>query len=247
MLRSRILRRLLPFRSQSLQRSPLESFPAGLGTARALSSAVLSQPLTESDGPNRAPWGLFFSRGSKFASGYSALTRKPLDSIMNVESVKYASPEELTTIWNEYHIGRGHISAVMGIQLYQAFEHRAKTCPLFVIPIKRGMGYITLLVQAQMPYLLFTGLGDYQARGADATPYLTVTHYQELAPTKGLVLVRGDVVLTSKLTDAEARTALEIAHSFYLRDSRFRMVQNFNNRADEFEFREVLRELGLLG
>lgn len=101
MLRSRILRRLLPFRSQSLQRSPLESFPAGLGTARALSSAVLSQPLTESDGPNRAPWGLFFSRGSKFASGYSALTRKPLDSIMNVESVKYASPEELTTIWNE--------------------------------------------------------------------------------------------------------------------------------------------------
>lgn len=57
-----------------------------------------------------------------------------------------------------------------------------------------------------MPYMLFTGLDDYRARGSDATPFLTVTHYTEFSESKGLVLVRGDVVLTSKLSDKEVRT-----------------------------------------
>jgi ATP synthase F1 complex assembly factor 1 len=54
-----------------------------------------------------------------------------------------------------------------------------------------------------MPHLLLAGLNDYRARGSDATPYLTVTHYTDFAETKGVVLVRGDGVLTSKLSDKE--------------------------------------------
>ncbi|KAL2611579.1 hypothetical protein R1flu_023271 [Riccia fluitans] len=245
MMRSQVIPRLLPLRASAVKRNPVGSPSVDLGATRAISSAALHEK-AKAEGSDRAPWGLFFTRGSKFATGYSAMTRKPLDSIMKVESVKFRDAEEITQIWNDYHIGRGHISAVMGSQLYAGFEQRAKACPFFVIPIKQGMGYMTLFVQAQMPYMLFTSLGDYQARGPDATPYLTVSHYDDLAKTKGIVLVRGDVVLTSKLSDAQARTALEAAHSFYLRDNRYRMVQNFNQRAEEFEFRDVLRELGLL-
>ncbi|CAM6128152.1 unnamed protein product [Calypogeia fissa] len=182
---------------------------------------------------------------SAFASGYSALTRKTLDSIMKLESVKDASPEDLTTIWNEYHIGRGHVSAVMGSPLFEKLQQRASSCPLFVIPVRRGQGYVTLLMQAQMPYLLFTGLNDYRARGSDATPYLTVTHYTEFSETKGLVLVRGDVVLTGKLSDKEAIAALEAAHSFYLTDSRYKLLTTFNKDSQDFEFRDVLRELNM--
>ena len=54
-----------------------------------------------------------------------------------------------------------------------------------------------------MPYMLFTALEDYRARGTEASPYFTVIHFTELVPTKGLVLVRGDVVFTSKLSDDE--------------------------------------------
>ncbi|ONK55239.1 uncharacterized protein A4U43_UnF6040 [Asparagus officinalis] len=62
-------------------------------------------------------------------------------------------------------------------------------------------------------------LEDYKARGTQASPYFTVTYYTEFAETKGLVLVRRDIVLTSKLTDDEARCLVQTAHSFYLNDT----------------------------
>ena len=54
-----------------------------------------------------------------------------------------------------------------------------------------------------MPHLLFTALEDYRVRGSSAAPFLTATHYTELWESKGVVLVRGDVVLPNKLSDAE--------------------------------------------
>jgi len=97
----------------------------------------------------------------------------------------------------------------------------------------------------QMPYMIFTGLEDYKARGTQASPYYTVTHYTEFAETKDTVLIRGDVVFTSKLTDSEAKTLLETAHSFYLNDTRYRLVERFNKETHDFEFGDVLQVLDM--
>jgi ATP synthase mitochondrial F1 complex assembly factor 1 len=96
-----------------------------------------------------------------------------------------------------------------------------------------------------MPYMIFTGLEDYKARGSQASPYFTVTHYTEFAETKDTVLIRGDVVFTSKLTDEEAKCLLETAQSFYLNDVRYRHVERFNKETHEFEFKDVLQVLDM--
>jgi ATP synthase mitochondrial F1 complex assembly factor 1 len=97
----------------------------------------------------------------------------------------------------------------------------------------------------QMPYMIFTGLEDYKARGSRASPYFTVTHYTEFAETKDTVLIRGDVVFTSKLTDEEAKCLLETAQSFYLNDVRYRHVERFNKETHEFEFKDALQVLDM--
>lgn len=102
-----------------------------------------------------------------------------------------------------------------------------------------------MFMQVQMPYIIFTGLEDYKARGTQASPYYTVTHYTEFAETKDTVLIRGDVVFTSKLTDSEAKTLLETAHSFYLNDVRYRLVERFNKETHDFEFGDVLKVLDM--
>lgn len=91
--------------------------------------------------------------------------------------------------------------------------------------------------------MLFTGLEDYKTRGTQASPYFTVTHYTEFAESKGVVLVRGDVVLPSKLSDSEARWLLETSQTFYLNDAKYRLVERFNKETHEFEFNDVLRAL----
>lgn len=98
-----------------------------------------------------------------------------------------------------------------------------------------------------MPHMLFTGLEDYKARGTQAAPYFTITYYKEFAETKDIVLVRGDVVFTSKLSDSEAKWLLETAQSFYLNDSRYKLVERFNKETQDFEFKDVLRVLDMPG
>ncbi|CAM8935039.1 hypothetical protein QQ045_012527 [Rhodiola kirilowii] len=191
-------------------------------------------------------WSLIGSvRTSKFASGFTPLQLKPLGSIIDIDRVKDRSPEDIVSAWDDYHLGRGHIGLSMKAQLYNQLEHRAATCKYFVIPLWRGSGYITMFTQVQMPHILFTGLEDYKARGTQAAPYFTVTHYKEFAESKDLVLVRGDIVFSSKLTDSEAKWLLETAHSFYLNDVRYKLVEQFNRETQDFEFRDVLQALDI--
>ncbi|KAG2308978.1 hypothetical protein Bca52824_028726 [Brassica carinata] len=183
-------------------------------------------------------------RNSRFASGFTPLQPKPLDSIMDLERAKTKSSEELTSIWDDYHLGRGHIGMTMKAQLYRLLEQRAAECRYFVIPLWRGSGYITMFAQVEAPHMIFTGLEDYKARGTQA-PYLTSTFYTELSETKDLVFIRGDVVFTSKLTDEEAKWIMETAQSFYLNDTRYKLLERFNKHTHEFEFKDVLQALDM--
>ncbi|MCO5606599.1 hypothetical protein L7F22_060787 [Adiantum nelumboides] len=139
------------------------------------------------------------------------------------------------------------ISAVLSKEQFNTVQHRAKTCPLFVVPLQQGNGYTSFFLQAQMPHMLFTGLEDYKRRGTNASPYLTVAHYTELADSKGLVLVRGDIVFPSKLNDIQVcwDKTNGVSHSFFLHDSRFSLVEQFNEDSADFEFQDVLRELNI--
>ncbi|KAL5575322.1 hypothetical protein UlMin_017021 [Ulmus minor] len=191
-------------------------------------------------------WGsIGFVRTSKFATGFTPLQPKPLESILDMERVKDRSPEDIASIWDDYHLGRGHIGASMKASLYHLLEQRAADCRYFVIPVWKGSGYTTMFVQVQMPHILFTGLEDYKARGTQAAPYFTITYYKEFAETKDLVLIRGDVVFASKLSDSEAKWLLETAQSFYLNDSRYKLVKTFNKETRDFEFKDVLRALDM--
>lgn len=182
-------------------------------------------------------------RGSRFATGFTPLQPKPLNSIIDLDRAQNYPQEELVSIWDDYHLGRGHIGASMKATLYSLMEQRAATCRYFVIPLWKGSGYTSMFIQVQMPYILFTGLEDYKARGTQASPFLTVTHYTEFADSKDIVLIRGDVVFTSKLSDLEAKWLMETAQSFYLNDTRYKLVERFNKETHEFEFKDVLQTL----
>jgi hypothetical protein len=77
---------------------------------------------------------------------------------------------------------------------------------MFVLPLARpGGGIETLLLQWQLPVMLATSLEEFKQRGSGATPYLTMTHYEELGPKKGVVLIRGDVLQEQRLSVTEVR------------------------------------------
>jgi ATP synthase F1 complex assembly factor 1 len=90
--------------------------------------------------------------------------------------------------------------------------------------------------------LLATSLEDFKRRGAAAPPHLVVTHYPELANSKGLVLVRGDLVhVGGSLAGAAAPSLLRRAYDHYLDDVKYkRYVEAFNKRPAEFDWAALL-------
>ncbi|PKA46327.1 hypothetical protein AXF42_Ash020851 [Apostasia shenzhenica] len=237
-----------------VQKSSFGSFPRSLFSTSPVSSgrffSVGGNLSTFGAGRKESVWCDFlkraavgFSRGSRFATGFTPLQPKPLSSIIDVDRAKTRSPEDLISVWDDYHLGRGHISAAIKAPLYHLLEQRSLSCRYFVIPVWRETGYTNMFIQVQMPHMLFTGLEDYKARGTQACPYFTVTHYTEFAESKGVVLVHGDIVFASKLSDSEASWLLETAQTFYLNDVRYKLVERFNKETREFEFNDVLRAL----
>ncbi|XP_042406040.1 uncharacterized protein LOC121996225 [Zingiber officinale] len=229
------LARHLKFPTSSMIGSPLH---------RPLLSSLLEHPIRESFPGDHLQWRSVGSRrGSQFATGFNPLESKQLGSIIDLERATNCSPEELVSVWDDYHLGRGHIGASMKAKLYHLLNQRSLTCRHFVIPLWKGSGYTNMFLQVQMPHMIFTGLEDYKARGTQASPYFAVTYYTEFAESKDIVLIRGDVVFTSKLSDSEAKWLLDTAHAFYLNDGKYKLVERFNKETHEFEFKDVLRAL----
>ncbi|KAH7438330.1 hypothetical protein KP509_04G010300 [Ceratopteris richardii] len=185
------------------------------------------------------------AQNARHMSGFSALAPRNLDSILKLDTVRHASPEQVASLWDKYHSGRGLVGTIISKGQFDTIQYRAKSCPFFVLPLQQLDGYTSFFLQAQVPHFLFTGLEDYKIRGTNASPYMTVAHYTELSESKGLVLVRGDIVFPGKLTDTQARRLIELSHSFFLQDSRFKLMEQFNKESAEFEFEDVLKELNI--
>lgn len=68
-------------------------------------------------------------------------------------------------------------------------------------------GLVVLLSQAQPPHVLFTTVDEFRTLGPDAPAHVVVTHYCELAESKGVVLWRADVVSPALLALASTLPA----------------------------------------
>mmetsp|Transcript_3845 Transcript_3845/g.10905 ORF Transcript_3845/g.10905 Transcript_3845/m.10905 type:complete len:325 (+) Transcript_3845:184-1158(+) len=117
--------------------------------------------------------------------------------------------------------------------------------PLFVLPVmKPGGGYFNLLLQSQMPFVLFTSLEEFRSMGTAAPSHLHITHYTELKDDKDVVFVRADVTSNSgDVTIKEARTLMALLHSYYLDPRGYLKVHTFNHTPDSFDFDELLGEI----
>jgi hypothetical protein len=54
-----------------------------------------------------------------------------------------------------------------------------------------------------MPFVLFTTLEEFRKHQSNAPAHMTVTMYPELVESKGLALLRGDIVTDSIINPSE--------------------------------------------
>ena len=104
---------------------------------------------------------------------------------------------------------------------------------MFLFPVKKASGFFNLVLQNQDKSFIYTFLEDYKNDPSTATPYLVVTLYDELSFSKGLVLVRGDII--GDLTVVESEKLFLMTKEFYSIEHLNKKVVDFNKNSRKFD------------
>ena len=69
---------------------------------------------------------------------------------------------------------------------------------------------------------------------------MVLTCFDELQESKGIVLVRGDII--SHLDEDEGYTIMAQTLNGYMQDHKYDTIHNFNNRPDSFEYESYISQ-----
>lgn len=115
---------------------------------------------------------------------------------------------------------KNRVGGTLSAAAYGDFTEHVSEAPMLVWPLRKEVpsggsssgegekekekesGLVVLLSQAQLPHVLFTTVDEFRALGPDAPAHVVLTHYAELAESKGVVLWRADVVSPALLVSA---------------------------------------------
>lgn len=149
---------------------------------------------------------------------------KPLSSIMALDKLQDESAEKIKELWTGYHTLKNKLSAAIPVDVYTRLVAKARQYPQFVLPLPRTItsdadesiqpgetkqgyemqfmewGFLPSASSKHLPTtVLFTPLAEYKLRQEFAQPLLVLTHYTDLAESKGLVLMRGEITSNEEL------------------------------------------------
>ena len=136
---------------------------------------------------------------------------KTLGEVTHVELLEKENADAIATIWRDYHEGKsGRIGLKVEPEAYRLLEKRSEQCPIFVMPIHKSPGrFLSLVMQAKLPYVSFTAIDDFRKLQEAATPMMVAAHYPELIDSKGLALVQAAHVDATTAGAAEHLTGQE--------------------------------------
>jgi hypothetical protein len=185
-------------------------------------------------------------------SGFTYPGPTKLKDITKLPLLERETPENIRGIWLKYHNEdvradgkRPTFGDTFQKDQYSLLKLRAQQCPMFVLPVVRPKGYITMVTQWQDRFCLITSLEEFQKRRSFSFPHVAVQFFTELMDSKSLVLSRTEL-FSPDLNREEGILLYNNLMRFYLQDREFRkFVEPFNKRPNEFDFNALLKEVSL--
>jgi len=226
--RSALARRLMhahsggKMTSMALTTPALPHLSGGIMARHRATSTVLAMPTTRTT--------------------FSFAGPRVLDDVIKTSLLENKTGSELADIWCSYHETKDH---VIGIVMKGAdgenVLRRASQCPFFVQPVFRDDGFFMMVSQFQAPsHFLMAYLEDYKMDPSSATPLLTFSVFDDYSESKGVTLVRCDI-LNNNLDKEESLKVVESVLENY--KSMFGVVQTFNERPNSFDINDYISRM----
>lgn len=178
---------------------------------------------------------------------------KHLSSFIDIGKTLELPEREIEYIWRLRHARDPQsLCAVIPKSTYEHIARTARSHPQFILPLPReGQGAEIHFLQWTFPTpttaaVLFTHLAEFKLRGEFAQPHTVVTHHLDLADTKGLILLQGNVMEGRGVSVDEARWLLMCLQKFYggteEGTEREKLLRQFTEGDGGFKVEELLEE-----
>jgi ATP synthase F1 complex assembly factor 1 len=166
-----------------------------------------------------------------------------LSAYAKPELLEKEAPEDVRRIWLQFHSSKACISAAIPTETAKLLSDRLEESPDFVLPLplvqSDGGEYTVMYQQGTGNVIQYTSVHEFNSYREHALPYLNLYFYDELAESKGLVLMRGDVN-AQKMTVEQAQMLMHHVQIYYLSPVHYRFAEVFNKRPKEFDFEMML-------
>jgi len=176
--------------------------------------------------------------------------RPSLDDIVKLDLLRDKSKDDIEHIWLEYHKGgaKNVVSAVAPPGALKAMTLRAAENPQFLYAVPRGQGMEFVLGQWKKADCYFTPLIQYQTHGENAPVAFTVHHFDELADSNGVVLMRGefDPNVFSAIEAQFLSMQMQMYYGENAKPSKRRLLHTFNHDPKHFKHMDVVAELDMM-
>lgn len=171
-------------------------------------------------------------------SGVTAAGPSRLSDVAKVPLLQQETAIRVREIWLERF--RGHERVVAGALAAEEFETlraNAAACPIFLVPIPRGEGYLNMMWQAQENRFIVRSVEAFQ-RGSEQVD-LGIVLFPELLESHKIALLHAELQST-QITKQEAARVVRYVREAYADPVRFSWVQRFNERPREFDYDEFM-------
>ena len=220
-----------------------------LAARRARALAAVAPALLTAPRPLLLPSSSFATDGGTVAPSPTRLR-----DVLRTDALLGKTGDDVGAIWLAHHGGKGggggagkhRVGAVLPAAEYALFAARARASPTFVLPLaKPGGGLLTLVAQVQAPVTLITTLDEFRRAGAAAPAHAVVTHYPDYVATKGVCLVRGDVLGPHVVSVGDVSFLIALLHKCYVDDAGHALVRAFNHAPAGFDYDRLLAWAGM--
>eukprot|EP00933_Yihiella_yeosuensis_P075551 TRINITY_DN8499_c2_g1_i1.p1 TRINITY_DN8499_c2_g1~~TRINITY_DN8499_c2_g1_i1.p1 ORF type:complete len:229 (+),score=30.37 TRINITY_DN8499_c2_g1_i1:105-791(+) len=163
-----------------------------------------------------------------------------LSDLAKVPLLKQETPVRVREIWLEQY--RNSLTTVAGVlseQQYSELHKNSEACPMFIVPVPRGEGYLNLVWQVQGQNFLYKTLDGFQSNSPLLD--LSVTLFTELQASHQLVLLHSKIA-TNLLTKDEAARIIRYTREAYSDPEFFAWVKRFTHSPREFDYEEFMKE-----
>ncbi|KAN0030497.1 hypothetical protein ACTA71_009136 [Dictyostelium dimigraforme] len=165
-----------------------------------------------------------------------------LNEVVKIELMEKEDAATVKDIWLQYHLKKDCLCAVIPKDIYKKLIERSKACPLFIFPLPGDKGFISMLYQNQGDHFVFTYLEQFKKHSVNAVPWLVASHYIDFIDTKEIVLMRAEPNL-EVLNNTQAQYLYNQLQTYLLDDNKYKIMQTFTNRPNEFDFNEVIKNM----